>query len=85
MQTYARQGGTSSIFINDDGLQLLKPDERDARLHVARIGPARVAVELLGPIRVAERDAEVGRIDKPARAFRRVAFGRVDDQRDRLG
>lgn len=32
MQTYARQGGTSSIFINDDGLQLLKPEERDARL-----------------------------------------------------
>ena len=32
MQTYARQGGTSTIFINDDGLQLLKPDERQARL-----------------------------------------------------
>ncbi|KAI5123019.1 hypothetical protein M0805_007640 [Coniferiporia weirii] len=32
MQTYARQGGTSTIFVNDDGLQLLKPDERDARL-----------------------------------------------------
>ncbi|THH11529.1 hypothetical protein EW145_g574 [Phellinidium pouzarii] len=31
MQTYARQGGTSSIFVNDDGLQLLKPHERDAR------------------------------------------------------
>lgn len=32
MQTYARQGGTSTIFINDDGLQLLKEDERNARL-----------------------------------------------------
>ena len=32
MQTYARQGGTSSIFINDDGLQLLKTEDRDARL-----------------------------------------------------
>ena len=32
MQTYARQGGTSTIFINDDGLQLLSPEDRDARL-----------------------------------------------------
>ena len=32
MQTYARQGGTSTIFINDDGLQLLSPGDRDARL-----------------------------------------------------
>ncbi|EJD00578.1 uncharacterized protein FOMMEDRAFT_91587 [Fomitiporia mediterranea MF3/22] len=32
MQTYARQGGTSSIFINDDGMQLIKPEDREARL-----------------------------------------------------
>ena len=32
MQTYARQGGTSTIFINDDGMQLLSPGERDARI-----------------------------------------------------
>lgn len=32
MQTYARQGGTSSLFVNDDGLQLLGPGDRDARL-----------------------------------------------------
>ncbi|TEB25063.1 hypothetical protein FA13DRAFT_1637964 [Coprinellus micaceus] len=32
MQTYARQGGTSNIFINDDGLRLLPPADRDARL-----------------------------------------------------
>ena len=32
MQTYARQGGTSNIFINDDGLQLLPPTERGARI-----------------------------------------------------
>lgn len=32
MQTYARQGGTSTIFINDDGLRLLSPNERDERL-----------------------------------------------------
>ena len=32
MQTYARQGGTSNIFINDDGLQLLLPTERSARI-----------------------------------------------------
>lgn len=32
MKTYARQGGTSAIFINDDGLQLLPPAERDARI-----------------------------------------------------
>jgi hypothetical protein len=32
MQTYARQGGTSTIFINDDGLRLLTPSERDERL-----------------------------------------------------
>ncbi|KAF9447333.1 hypothetical protein P691DRAFT_776203 [Macrolepiota fuliginosa MF-IS2] len=32
MQTYARQGGTSTIYINDDGLRLLGPAERDERL-----------------------------------------------------
>jgi len=32
MKTYARQGGTSTIFINDDGLQLLPPTERNARI-----------------------------------------------------
>jgi hypothetical protein len=32
MQTYARQGGKSTIFIHDDGLQLLKPEERDKRI-----------------------------------------------------
>lgn len=31
MQTYARQGGTSAIFINDDGMQLLSPEEREKR------------------------------------------------------
>ena len=28
MQTYARQGGTSSIFVNEDGMQLLSEEER---------------------------------------------------------
>jgi cellulose synthase/poly-beta-1,6-N-acetylglucosamine synthase-like glycosyltransferase len=32
MKTYARQGGTSTIFVNDDGLQSLPQDERDARM-----------------------------------------------------
>ncbi|EJD00575.1 uncharacterized protein FOMMEDRAFT_112123 [Fomitiporia mediterranea MF3/22] len=32
MQTYARQGGTSSIFVNDDGMQLIKPEEREVRM-----------------------------------------------------
>lgn len=32
MQTYARQGGTANIFINDDGLQLLEQPDRDARI-----------------------------------------------------
>ncbi|KAI0771442.1 glycosyl transferase family group 2-domain-containing protein [Irpex lacteus] len=32
MQTYSRQGGTSSIFINDDGLQLLSEQERQDRI-----------------------------------------------------
>ncbi|ETW75437.1 hypothetical protein HETIRDRAFT_331125 [Heterobasidion irregulare TC 32-1] len=32
MQTYARQGGTSNIFVNDDGLQLLGDRERSARI-----------------------------------------------------
>ncbi|GJJ11705.1 hypothetical protein Clacol_005941 [Clathrus columnatus] len=31
MQTYARQGGTSTIFVNDDGMQLISPAERAAR------------------------------------------------------
>ena len=32
MQTYARQGGTSSIFVHDDGLQLIGEEERQARI-----------------------------------------------------
>lgn len=32
MQTYARQGGTSSIFVNDDGLRLLPMADRDERI-----------------------------------------------------
>ncbi|KAJ7122674.1 glycosyl transferase family group 2-domain-containing protein [Mycena crocata] len=32
MQTYARQGGTSSIFVHDDGLQLLGEAERSKRI-----------------------------------------------------
>ncbi len=32
MQTYARQGGTSTIFINDDGLRILSREDRDTRI-----------------------------------------------------
>ncbi|EIW53034.1 uncharacterized protein TRAVEDRAFT_175203 [Trametes versicolor FP-101664 SS1] len=32
MQTYARQGGTSSIFVHDDGLQLISEEEREERI-----------------------------------------------------
>jgi len=32
MQTYARQGGTSAIFIHDDGLQTLKEEEQEERI-----------------------------------------------------
>lgn len=32
MQTYARQGGSSAIFINDDGLRILSPSERKERI-----------------------------------------------------
>jgi len=32
MQTYARQGGTSSIFVHDDGLQLISDHDRDERI-----------------------------------------------------
>lgn len=32
MQTYARQGGTSAIFVHDDGLQLISEEERKKRL-----------------------------------------------------
>ncbi|OCH85863.1 hypothetical protein OBBRIDRAFT_739097 [Obba rivulosa] len=32
IQTYARQGGTSSIFVHDDGLQLLSEEERQERI-----------------------------------------------------
>jgi hypothetical protein len=32
MQTYARQGGTSSIFVHDDGLQLLPEADREERI-----------------------------------------------------
>ncbi|KAI0294125.1 glycosyl transferase family group 2-domain-containing protein [Multifurca ochricompacta] len=32
MQTYARQGGTSSIFVHDDGLQLISEYDREERI-----------------------------------------------------
>lgn len=32
MQTYARQGGTSAIFVHDDGLQLISEEERKERI-----------------------------------------------------
>ncbi|KAK7055869.1 glycosyl transferase family group 2-domain-containing protein [Favolaschia claudopus] len=32
MQTYARQGGTSAIFICDDGMQLISEEDRQARM-----------------------------------------------------
>lgn len=32
MQTYARQGGSSAIFINDDGLRTLPPSSRNERI-----------------------------------------------------
>jgi hypothetical protein len=32
MQTYARQGGSSHIFVCDDGLQLLNEEDREARI-----------------------------------------------------
>jgi cellulose synthase/poly-beta-1,6-N-acetylglucosamine synthase-like glycosyltransferase len=32
MQTYARQGGTSAIFVHDDGMQSLSPEEREKRV-----------------------------------------------------
>ena len=32
MQTYARQGGTSTIFVHDDGLQLISAEGREERI-----------------------------------------------------
>ncbi|TCD64806.1 hypothetical protein EIP91_003618 [Steccherinum ochraceum] len=32
MQTYARQGGTSSIFVHDDGMQIISEEERKKRI-----------------------------------------------------
>lgn len=32
IQTYARQGGTSSIVVHEDGLQLLSEEERAVRI-----------------------------------------------------
>jgi hypothetical protein len=32
MQTYSRQGGTSSIFVHDDGLQLIPDSDREERM-----------------------------------------------------
>ena len=32
MQTYARQGGTSSIFIHEDGLQVISEEQRQERI-----------------------------------------------------
>src|SRR5260370_3970656 len=32
MQSYARQGGTSSIFVHDDGLQLIPESDHEERI-----------------------------------------------------
>lgn len=32
MQTYARQGGTSTIFVHDDGLRLISSEDREERI-----------------------------------------------------
>lgn len=32
MQTYARQGGTSSIFVHEDGLQVISEEQRQERI-----------------------------------------------------
>jgi hypothetical protein len=32
MQTYARQGGTSSIFICEDGMQLISEEDKKERM-----------------------------------------------------
>ncbi|TDL22483.1 hypothetical protein BD410DRAFT_769953 [Rickenella mellea] len=32
MQTYARQGGTAALFVNDDGLQVISPEECKERI-----------------------------------------------------
>ena len=32
MQTYARQGGTSTIFVHDDGLRLVSAEDREERI-----------------------------------------------------
>src|SRR6201996_1614283 len=32
MQTYARQGGTSSIFVHEDGLQIISDADREERM-----------------------------------------------------
>jgi hypothetical protein len=32
MQTYARQGGTSSLFVHDDGLQIIPDKDREERM-----------------------------------------------------
>ncbi|KAF9255184.1 hypothetical protein L218DRAFT_884674 [Marasmius fiardii PR-910] len=32
MHTYARQGGTLAIFVHDDGLQIISPEEREKRI-----------------------------------------------------
>ena len=32
MQTYARQGGTSSILVHDDGLQIINEKDREKRI-----------------------------------------------------
>jgi hypothetical protein len=33
ISTYELQGGTANIFVNDDGLQLLSPEARQARIN----------------------------------------------------
>ncbi|KIY71077.1 hypothetical protein CYLTODRAFT_370017 [Cylindrobasidium torrendii FP15055 ss-10] len=72
MRTYARQGGTSSIFVNDDGLRILSMGDRDARIaYYAQHGISWVARPRHGYTE-ATGDVEKGLKDKKLPAFVRA-------------
>jgi hypothetical protein len=81
MQTYARQGGTSTIFVNDDGLrvslQLLMTERALIRSHPApfRCRPRRTAGVLREPQHRLGRAAQARRRPRRVQARRKVQEG----------
>ena len=82
-------GGPAQLVEDRDQLAerarvTIELDQRDTCAMVGGVGGARRAIQLLGPLGIAERDREVGGIGQPPRAFRGEA-GTLGDPVQQIG